>query len=135
MTTRNRKTVVNVVKLKKPNMKEALHIRASEVLHYFWDPIGIAGIPATRGEYDFYLPKLVEMLIAGDSKRRLARYLMDVENESIGLARRPKVATEVAEILLNWQRCLNDRPSRTKRTTTRRLKPKPSGPRRPVFKI
>jgi hypothetical protein len=83
MTTRNRKLVINVVKLKQSKMREALHMRASEVLHYFWDPIGIAGIPATRGEYDFYLPKLVEMLIAGDSERLLARYLMDVENESI----------------------------------------------------
>ena len=30
--------------------------KISEILHYVWDPAGIAGEPACRDEYDGYVP-------------------------------------------------------------------------------
>lgn len=35
-----------------------LYQRADEVLHYVWDPIGLASMPAARDEYRGYLPQV-----------------------------------------------------------------------------
>jgi hypothetical protein len=36
--------------------QDELYRRTDEVLHYIWDPIGVAGVPEARDEYDSYLP-------------------------------------------------------------------------------
>jgi hypothetical protein len=36
--------------------------RTDEVLHYIWDPIGIAGAPEARYEYHSYLPHVFSLL-------------------------------------------------------------------------
>ena len=38
--------------------------RADEILHYIWDPIGVAGAVMARDEYSGYVPKLVTLLMA-----------------------------------------------------------------------
>ena len=37
---------------------EELYRRVDEVLHYIWDPIGVAGAPMARDEYYAYLPQI-----------------------------------------------------------------------------
>ena len=36
------------------SLDEELYRRVDEVLHYLWDPIGVAGIPEARDEYYGY---------------------------------------------------------------------------------
>jgi hypothetical protein len=39
-----------------------VHHRVDELLHYIWDPIGIAASTGARDEYDSYVPTVVKML-------------------------------------------------------------------------
>ena len=41
-----------------------LYKRVDEVLHYLWDPIGVAEEPWARDEYYSYLPKMNRMASA-----------------------------------------------------------------------
>jgi len=41
-----------------PPKENELRQRTDEVLHYLWDPIGVAGAPGARDEYWSYLPPL-----------------------------------------------------------------------------
>lgn len=36
-----------------------------EVLHYIWDPIGVAGVPEARDEYDIYTGRIFTLLRSG----------------------------------------------------------------------
>jgi hypothetical protein len=38
---------------------QELMIAIDEVVHYLWDPIGIAWLPEARDEYKGYIPKLL----------------------------------------------------------------------------
>ena len=115
--------------------EDELYIRIGEVMHYFWDPIGIAGIPAIRDEYDSYVPKAYEMVVAGKSEKVIAAYLMDVENEWIGLPRRPIEAAEAAAIMMDWKRWLRGAHKKVKRKTKKRSRPTARGRRIPVIAI
>lgn len=114
---------------------DELYVRVGEVLHYFWDPIGIAGIPAIRDEYDSYVPKVYELLVAGKSEKTIAKYLMDVEHESIGLPRRPAEAAEAASILMDWKYRLKGSPKKSKRKIVKRSRPIARGRRIPTVAI
>jgi hypothetical protein len=74
--------------------------RTDEVLHYLWDPIGAAGVPSARDEYDSYLPKLLSLLNQGATHIEVAGYLITIEEEQMGLRPNLARASEVAEILL-----------------------------------
>jgi hypothetical protein len=64
-----------------------VHNRADEILHYVWDPIGIAGTPQARDEYDSYVPEVVRMLFAGADSETIAKHLHALETDHIGLTR------------------------------------------------
>ena len=83
-----------------PPRELELHQRTDEVLHYLWDPIGAAGVPSARDEYDSYLPRVLSLLKQGASDLELAGYLITVEEEQMGLRPNLARASEVAEILL-----------------------------------
>lgn len=63
-----------------------VHHRVDEILHYVWDPIGIAGTPAARDEYDGYVPTVVKLLFDAVAAERITQYLRGVEAESMGLS-------------------------------------------------
>jgi hypothetical protein len=40
------------------SVDQELFKRVDEVLHYFWDPIGVKKVPQARDEYVGYVPKI-----------------------------------------------------------------------------
>ena len=86
-----------------------LYQRADEVMHYVWDPIGIAGVPQARDEYDSYLPQVFSMLIGKTKEVEIAAYLTGIEDERMGLTPSPEKAAQVAAILTDWCETLRER--------------------------
>jgi hypothetical protein len=64
-----------------------VHNRVDEILHYVWDPIGVAGTPEARDEYDSYVARAVGMLFEGAAAEEVARYLHSIETDEMGLSR------------------------------------------------
>jgi hypothetical protein len=91
-----------------PYEKE-LYLRTGEVLHYVWDPIGVSGDPATRDEYDSYLPQVFAMLLEGKGRDQIAAHLVHIEEERIGLAPKLQHAETVVELLLSWTSALRSK--------------------------
>ena len=58
----------------------ALYRGTDEVLHYIWDPIGVAGCPYARDEYHGYLPRVYSLLIAGD-EQAIRIYLLRLQGK------------------------------------------------------
>jgi hypothetical protein len=56
------------------NEKE-LQARISEILHYVWDPIGVAGNPHARDEYDGYIGAVWEQAKGGGDADQIASAL------------------------------------------------------------
>jgi hypothetical protein len=72
--------------------------RVGEILHWDWDPIGVAGVPQARDEYDSYVPQVVQMLIDGKKKEEIARHLYQIETESMGLTKGSHPSDHVEEV-------------------------------------
>ena len=60
--------------------------RVGEIMHYLWDPIGVARAPEARDEYDGYLPDVIAILSRGGNAEELAAYLTQVETQRMGLS-------------------------------------------------
>lgn len=56
-----------------------------EVVHYRWDPIGIAAYSEEMGEYDGYIPALCELLEKTVDPQQVFDFLWAMETESMGL--------------------------------------------------
>jgi hypothetical protein len=89
-----------------PSEKFIHHV--DEVLHYIWDPLGVAGVPEARDEYRGYLPKVTELTNEGDP-RILAEYLHETETKSMEVAGDVENCLEVAEIIFDWKQVVFDR--------------------------
>ena len=79
-----------------------------EVLHYLWDPIGVAGAPEARDEYYGYLPKVYRLLKDSKSESEISGYLNSVEAQRMGLAVRTEKNTKIAAILLRWKKHIEE---------------------------
>jgi hypothetical protein len=89
-----------------------LHTRVNEVLHYVWDPIGVAGNPHVRDEYDAYVPRVISLLEKNAPAEAIAYYLNEVAVESMGLQPNHQHSLTVAQCLLAWKaKLLQQRPS------------------------
>ena len=86
-----------------------LYQHTDEVLHYVWDPIGIAGIPQARDEYNSYLPQVFSMLLEQKEEAEIVEYLIKVEDERMGLTPDPVKAAQVAALLTDWSEILHER--------------------------
>ncbi|MBW4461545.1 MAG: hypothetical protein KME47_15100 [Nodosilinea sp. WJT8-NPBG4] len=82
---------------------EELYRRSDEVLHYLWDPIGVAGMPGARDEYDAYLPQVFSLLKAGARADEIADYFTEVSTQAIGLGSNRERDRQIAELLLEWK--------------------------------
>ena len=89
---------------KLPPREAELYKRCDEVLHYLWDPIGVAGNPDARDEYYSYLPRAFSILRDDVDARDLAAYLLTTERDTIGIVRDEEHAHEAADILKRWRR-------------------------------
>jgi hypothetical protein len=67
-----------------------VHNRVDELLHYIWDPIGVAGVPETRDEYDGYVPTVVKMLLDGSKAPEISAFLEKVVTHSMGITGTPE---------------------------------------------
>ena len=85
-----------------------LYRQLDEVLHYMWDPIGVAGIAQARDEYYSYLPQVFQLVQGNKSKEEIAKYLVDIEENQMGLSPNKKAAFEIAEVLLNIRKAILD---------------------------
>ena len=89
---------------KLPREEAELYRRCDEVLHYIWDPIGVAGTPGARDEYYSYLPKVYELIQdEADTRKRIEDYLVTVERTSMGLGGNRKHARAVVKSLMEWR--------------------------------
>jgi hypothetical protein len=91
---------------KLPPQEMKLYRQTDEILHYMWDPIGVAGVAQARDEYHSYLPQVFELVLRKESKEIIAEYLLDLEENQIGVAPKREAALEVAEILLNTRQAI-----------------------------
>jgi hypothetical protein len=95
-----------------------VHNRVDELLHYIWDPIGVAGTPEARDEYDSYVAGAVTMLFEGAAVDDLVRYLHSIETEAMGLTRfglTRKETRHAAEVLVRSFRSIRDSDEARKR--------------------
>ena len=83
--------------------QKALHQAVGEVLHYIWDPIGVAGVPQARDEYDGYVDQVCSLLWRGASNAQLAQHLVQIADEHMGLTDTESRAALAAGKLLEWR--------------------------------
>ncbi len=86
----------------------ALYRAVDEVLHYLWDPIGVASVPEARDEYHAYLPRVFGMLKNGSIEDELAEYLGDVATTRMGISARPDHDRAIARLLLAWKAAIGE---------------------------
>ena len=95
--------------------QDELYRRTDEVLHYIWDPIGVAGVPEARDEYDSYLPHVFTLLINTPKTGEIQKYLIKIEEENMGLSvndHSRNRAKEVEEILTNYRDTIYEKAAR-----------------------
>jgi hypothetical protein len=82
--------------------KDRMTASVRDVLLRHWDPIGILDEPAAQDEYDAYAPVIASMLRAGAKADALARHLLSIERDRMGLpgdlTRAARIAGELASI-------------------------------------
>lgn len=86
-----------------------LYRRIDEVMHFIWDPIGVAGIPEARNEYNGYVPQVFRMLKEGADEERIAAHLMGLVTSRMGMDGDAARAREVASVLVNWRDVLAEK--------------------------
>jgi hypothetical protein len=86
----------------------ALCQAVDEVLHYIWDPIGVAGVPQARDEYQGYVSRVFGMLYEGCGPSAIAAYLSEVSVDAMGLRGAPEHDLKVAEILIGWRDAIRE---------------------------
>lgn len=89
--------------------KRLFEQRVSEVLFYFWDPIGVNDLgPEARGEYDSYADHVWRIALEGKTKSDIVDYLAEVTTDRMELDRREELENEVAELILDWKKYFED---------------------------
>jgi hypothetical protein len=86
-----------------------LYITVDEVLHYIWDPIGVAGVPQARDEYHGYLPQVFSLVRNGENEQVIADYLALTTTENMGLSMNLQHDLEVARILIDWKEAIDEK--------------------------
>ena len=81
----------------------ALYRAVDEVLHYVWDPIGVAQAPYARDEYLSYLPQVFSLVRAAAEDGQVANYLSQIAEEHMGLTGNRGHDLRVAQVLSAWR--------------------------------
>ncbi|MDM0056840.1 hypothetical protein [Variovorax fucosicus] len=85
-----------------------LYRAVDEVLHYLWDPIGVACVPQARDEYHGCLPRVFGMLKGGSNEDEIAEHLGSIATERMGLSARPDHERAIARNLLDWKAAVSN---------------------------
>lgn len=88
-----------------------LYQRIDEVLHYLWDPIGVATEPMARDEYQAYLPQVFSLLKTNATEEKIAAHLEAIATERMGFNANLKQATQIASVLLEWKEVIAEKHS------------------------
>jgi len=91
-----------------------LYQRTDEVLHYVWDPFGVANSPMARDEYHGYLPQVFSLLKDEATAEEVTRYLESIATDRMGFNANLQQAREVADLLLEWKEVINEKHSSSK---------------------
>lgn len=83
--------------------QRALRQAVGEVLHYIWDPIGVAGVPQARNEYDGYVDHICSLLWHGADNSAITRHLVQIADQHMGLPGTETRADLAADKLLEWR--------------------------------
>lgn len=92
---------------KLPENELELYRRIDEVLHYLWDPIGIAGEPFARDEYYAYLPEIFSLAKKKNSEEEISESLDEIQTQRMGMQSDLKKCREIASIITNWSKKLD----------------------------
>jgi hypothetical protein len=74
-----------------------------EVLHYIWDPIGVAGSVEARGEYDGYIAPVCDLLWRRAGAAQISEYLVRLASQDMGLPDTRARANLATRKLLEWR--------------------------------
>ncbi len=85
-----------------PQDKE-LWRRCDEVLHYIWDPIGVAGAPGARDEYESYLLEVFHLVMKAASIDEIAAHLNAIVAEQMGITSDFGRCRQTAKVMLDWR--------------------------------
>ena len=91
------------------NAEKELFKRTDEVLHYLWDPIGVADVPEARDEYHGYLPQIFMMIKGNKSEEEISSYMSKIQSEEIGIAANKNKISEVVKILIRWKEVIEEK--------------------------
>lgn len=65
-----------------------------------WDPVGVRGMPGAEGEYDAYVPEVVQLINRDPSEEEIFSYLWQLETDHMGLVGNEEATKEFARRLL-----------------------------------
>jgi hypothetical protein len=87
---------------------DELRRRVDEVLYYVWDPIGVSEAPFARGEYEGYVPKVLQLVVDNDDIEPISAHLADIIRTSMGLSPNIPRCDDTATILLQHKRAIKE---------------------------
>jgi len=88
-----------------------LYRMVNEVLHYVWDPVGVADMPRARDEYYAYVPAAFELLRDGADVAALAAHLDGIAAEQMGLSPDDTRSLKASRMLIEWRELVRLSPS------------------------
>ena len=88
-----------------------LYRMVDEVLHYVWDPIGVADMPRARDEYYAYVPATFRLLRDGADETALAAHLDGIAAERMGLSPDDTHSLKASRMLIEWREIVRLSPS------------------------
>ena len=97
---------------KLPPEQRELYRRVDEVLHYLWDPIGVARVPQARDEYHTYLPRVFSLLQSRAPSSEIVEFLVSTQLQTMALSQvggARKDAEKITEILEDWREWIHQR--------------------------
>ncbi len=83
-----------------------LERRVDEVLFYFWDPFGLKDEPYARTEYRSYVQEVYRYLQNNKSAEEMARLLIDIVENRMGISINHDLAENVGKLLLRHKKAV-----------------------------
>jgi hypothetical protein len=90
--------------------ERALHRVVGEVLHYVWDPIGVAGVVHARDEYDGYVAGVCAILWQQPDATVVSEHLERIATEQMELSGTKARSDLAAAKLLEWRVAITREP-------------------------
>lgn len=86
-----------------PPKELELYKRCDEILHYVWDPFGVAGFPSARNEYEGHLPQVWRMVRDQVEADKIVEHLISLEKEQMQVQVSGDRARRAVEKMTQWR--------------------------------